>query len=43
MNKITIPIQVSKEYYDSIKEGDTLSDEFRLAHLYLKEVLAIGI
>lgn len=36
MNKITIPIQVSKEYYDSIKEGDTLSDEFRVGSFIFK-------
>ncbi len=36
MNEITIPIQVSEEYYYSIEEGDTLSDEFRLGSFILK-------
>lgn len=36
MNKITIPIQVSEEYYYSIEEGDTLSDEFRVGSFIFK-------
>ena len=36
MNEITIPIQVSEEYYYSVKEGDTLSDEFRVGSLLFK-------
>lgn len=36
MNKITIPIQVSEEYYYSIEEGDTLSNEFRIGSLIFK-------
>ena len=36
MNKITIPIQVSEEYYYSIEEGDTLSNEFRVGSFIFK-------
>ena len=36
MNEITIPIQVSEEYYYSVEEGDTLSDEFRVGSLLFK-------
>lgn len=36
LNKITIPIQVSKEYYFSVKEGETLSNEFRVGSLIFK-------
>ena len=36
MNKITIPIQVSEEYYYSIEEGDTLSNEFRAGSFIFK-------
>lgn len=36
MNKITIPIQVSEEYYFSIEEGDILSDEFRAGSFLFK-------
>lgn len=36
MNKITIPIQVSEEYYYSIEEGDTLSNKFRVGSYVFK-------
>ena len=36
LNKITIPIQVSEEYYYSIEEGDTLSNEFRVGSFIFK-------
>ncbi len=36
MNTITIPIQVSEEYYYSVKEGDTLNDEFRVGSFIFK-------
>lgn len=36
LNEITIPIQVSEEYYYSVEEGDTLSDEFRVGSLLFK-------
>lgn len=36
MNKITIPIQVSEEYYHSIEVGETLSDEFRVGSFMFK-------
>lgn len=36
MNKITIPIQVSEEYYYSVEEGDTLSSEFRTGSFIFK-------
>ena len=36
MNKITIPIQVSEEYYYSIEVGDTLSNEFRVGSFIFK-------
>lgn len=36
MNKLTIPIQVSEEYYYSVKEGDILSDEFRAGSFWFK-------
>ena len=36
MNEITIPIQVSEEYYYSVEEGDTLNDEFRVGSLLFK-------
>lgn len=36
MNKITIPIQVSEEYYYSVKVGDILSDDFRVGSLIFK-------
>lgn len=35
-NTITIPIQVSEEYYYSIQKGDTLSDEFRAGSFLFK-------
>ena len=35
-NKITIPIQVSKEYYYSVEIGDTLSNEFRVGSFIFK-------
>lgn len=36
MNKITIPIQVSEEYFYSVKVGDILSDEFRVGSFIMK-------
>ncbi len=36
LNKITIPIQVSKEYYFSVKEGEILKNEFRVGSLIFK-------
>ncbi len=36
LNQITIPIQVSEEYYYSIEIGDTLSDEFRVGSFLFK-------
>lgn len=36
INKITIPIQVSEEYYYSIEEGETLSNEFRVGSFIFK-------
>lgn len=36
MNKISIPIQVSEEYYYSIEVGDTLSNEFRAGSFLFK-------
>jgi hypothetical protein len=30
-NKITIDIPVDKEFYDSVKEGDFLNNDFRMA------------
>lgn len=37
MNKITIPIQVSEEYYYSIEKGETLSNEFRVGSFIFKD------
>lgn len=36
LNKINIPIQVSKEYYFSVKEGEILKNEFRVGSLIFK-------
>lgn len=36
LNKINIPIQVSKEYYFSVKEGENLKNEFRVGSLIFK-------
>lgn len=36
MNAINIPIQVSEEYYYSVEEGDTVSDEFRVGSFVFK-------
>lgn len=36
MNKITIPIQVSEEYYYSIEKGDILNNEFRFGSYIFK-------
>lgn len=36
LNEITIPIQVSKEYYFSVEEGETLSNEFRVGSLIFR-------
>lgn len=36
MNAITIQVPVDKEYYDSIKVGDTIADDFRMGSLVLK-------
>lgn len=36
MNKITIPIQVSEEYFYSVQVGDVLSDEFRIGSFVMK-------
>ena len=30
MNAITIPIQVSKQFFDAVKEGDKLNDKLRI-------------
>lgn len=35
-NKMTIPIQVSEEYYHSVEKGDTLKDEFRVGSFIFK-------
>ena len=35
MNAITIQIPVDKEYYDSVKVGDTIADDFRVGSLVL--------
>ena len=36
MNDICIQIPVDKEYYDSIKVGDTIADDFRMGSLIMK-------
>ena len=36
MNDISIQIPVDKEYYDSIKVGDTIADDFRMGSLVMK-------
>ena len=36
MNTITIPIQVSEEYYYSVEIGDILDDEFRIGSYVFK-------
>ena len=36
MNDISIQIPVDKEYYDSIKVGDTIADDFRMGSLVTK-------
>lgn len=36
MNDISIQIPVDKEYYDSIKIGDTIADDFRMGSLIMK-------
>lgn len=36
MNDISIQIPVDKEYYDSIKVGDTIADDFRMGSLIMK-------
>lgn len=33
MNAITIPIQVSKAFFDAVKEGDKLNDKLRIGSL----------
>lgn len=36
MNTITIPIEVSQEYYYSVEVGETLSDDLRVGSLIFK-------
>ncbi len=36
MNKISIPIQVSQEYYHSVEVGDILNNEFRIGSFVFK-------
>lgn len=36
MNDISIQIPVDKEYYDNVKVGDTIADDFRLGSLIMK-------
>ena len=36
MNDISIQIPVDKEYYNSIKVGDTIADDFRMGSLVMK-------
>lgn len=36
MNDISIQIPVDKEYYDSVKVGDTIADDFRMGSLIMK-------
>lgn len=36
MNDISIQIPVDKEYYDSIKVGDTIADDFRMGSFIFK-------
>ena len=36
MNDISIQIPVDKEYYDSVKVGDTIADDFRVGSLIMK-------
>lgn len=36
LNKITISVQVPKEYYYSVKEGETLKNEFRVGSFVFK-------
>jgi len=36
LNKISVPIQVSEEYYYSVEVGETLSDEFRIGSFLYK-------
>lgn len=36
INELTFEIPVSKEFYDSVEEGDILKDDFRMASLVLK-------
>ncbi|MEE1303387.1 MAG: hypothetical protein UHD64_11435 [Bacteroidales bacterium] len=35
MNDISIQIPVDKEYYDSVKVGDTIADDFRIGSLIM--------
>lgn len=36
MNDISIQVPVDKEYYDSIKVGDTIADDFRMGSFIFK-------
>jgi hypothetical protein len=35
MNDISIQLPVDKEYYDSVKVGDTIADDFRIGSLIM--------
>lgn len=36
MNDISLQIPVDKEYYDNVKVGDTIADDFRMGSLIMK-------
>ena len=36
MNGFSVQIPVDKEFYDSVKIGDTIADNFRMGSLILK-------